>query len=96
LAPYFVLKTVVIIHNNRSFDFSLFSFSITYGFSLLRYKKVIKVFLSDKMIDKDIYCIKLRNVLHLCLYKYPGIAIKESFYQVFGIIKSMDLEIELK
>ncbi len=69
------------------------SISITYMLKLLKYKHIIKIRVFDRIHDKEITCVKLKDVIILCLFKFPSKTLEESFKILNGIIKSMNLRI---
>lgn len=91
LPSYLIVKVKIIINENKSFTFSLVSLSITYLLNLFKFNNTIKVRVHDRTHEKEIMCIKLKNVLILSLFKFPGKNIEESFNIFNGITKSMNL-----
>lgn len=47
----------------------------------------------DRIHDKEINCIRLSDILILCLYKFPSKSLEQSFKIFCGITKSMNLKI---
>lgn len=91
LPSYLIVKVKIIINDNKSFSFSIVSLNINYILNLLKFKNIIKVRVHDRIHDKEIMCIKLKNILILSLFKFPGKNIEESFNIFYGITKSMGL-----
>lgn len=91
LPSYFIVKVKININDNKSFNFIIVSLSTTYILKLLKFKHLKKVRVHDKYIEKEINCIKLKDIIILALYKFPYKDIKESFNIIYGIIKSMNL-----
>jgi len=95
LATYFIVKVNIYINDNRTFSFIIEPFSITYALNILKFKKIIKIFKNKRFYEKEILCVKLKDVIYLCLYKFPYKNINESFFILLGLIKSMKLKIIL-
>jgi large subunit ribosomal protein L11 len=93
LPNFLVVKVKININDNKTFSFNLLSLSITYLLKILKYKKIIKVSVFDRIYEKEIMCINLKDILVLCLFKFPKKDLKESFNIFNGIIKSMNLKI---
>jgi ribosomal protein L11 len=93
LPSYLVVKVKIDINENKTFTFFLESLSITYLLKLLKFKNIIKVRVFDRIHDKEIICVKLKDILILSLFKFPSKTLKESFKIFCGITKSMNLKI---
>lgn len=93
LPSYFIIKVLININDNKSFTFSIISISITYILKLLRFKTSIKLRQNNNFILQEIFCIKLKDILILSLFKFPNKSLLESFSIIFGITKSMNLHI---
>jgi hypothetical protein len=91
LPTYIVVCVHITINDNRSFTFFIDSFSITFALSILRFKIIKKEFIIDKYVDKEISCIYLKDMLNLCIYKFPKKNIKDSFFIMLGVLKSMEI-----
>jgi large subunit ribosomal protein L11 len=91
LPSYFVIKTSILIYENRSFSFQIDSFSITYAIKLLKFSKTIKILHFDRYNDKIINCIYLKDLLHLLVFKFPKEDLKKSFLIILGVLRSMKI-----
>jgi hypothetical protein len=60
---------------------------------LLKFKNIIKIRVFDRIHDKEIMCVSLKDIVILCLFKFPSKTLEESFKIFNGIIKSMNLRI---
>ena len=83
----------IFINENKTFNFHIQSLSITYLLKLLRYKNIIKMYINNRLCDKEIMCIKLKDIIILSLFKFPNKQLNESLNIFFGIVKSMNLKI---
>jgi large subunit ribosomal protein L11 len=96
LPTYFILKTIIYIFENRSFEFKTFFPSTSFILNLLKFEKTIKVILFGRINDQVIICIKLKDILQLALFKFPKYDLKNSVPLVLGTVKSMNLIIEIQ
>jgi ribosomal protein L11 len=90
LPTYIVVKVIININENRTFSFTVDGFSIPFALKILKFKKNSIVF-KNHMIFKDHMCIRLSDILNLCMYKFPYKPLQESFFILYGIIRSMKL-----
>lgn len=51
------------------------------------------MYINNRLCDKEIMCIKLKDVIILSLFKFPNKHLKESLNIFLGIVKSMNLKI---
>jgi len=93
LPSFLVVKVKININENKTFYFNIVSLSITYILKLLKFKNIIQIRVHDRMHEKEIMCIKLKDIIILSLFKFPQKSLKESFNILFGITKSMNLKI---
>ncbi len=93
LPSFLVVKVKININENKTFHFNIVSLSITYLLKLLKFKNIIQIRVHDRMHEKEIMCIKLKDIIILSLFKFPEKSLKESFNILFGITKSMNLKI---
>jgi large subunit ribosomal protein L11 len=93
LPSFFIIKVKIFINENKTFHFNIDSFSITYILKLLKFKNIVKVRVHDRIHDKEIICIKLKDIIILALFKFPGKELQESLNIFFGIIRSMNFKI---
>jgi ribosomal protein L11 len=89
LPIYLKLKVKINIHENKTFNFFIINFSLSYCFNLLKFKQIL---IKGKE-KKEFMCIYLKDVIILSIYKFPQKNITESFIIIFGLIKSMKLKI---
>lgn len=93
LPSFLIVKVKINISANKTFTFNIISLSITYMLKLLKFKKIIKINFYDRLIDKEIVCVNLKDIIILALFKFPGKQLKESFNILYGIVKSMNIKI---
>ena len=79
LPNYFVLKTTIFIYENRSTSFLIDLPSTGFILNLLKFEKIIKIKQFDRWHDKTIFCVKLYEVFKLAKFKFPELALTESF-----------------
>tara|TARA_B100000749_G_scaffold280523_1_gene277094 strand:- start:1022 stop:1429 length:408 start_codon:yes stop_codon:yes gene_type:complete len=79
LPTYFNLKVKIFIYENRSFSFEISSPSTGSILKLLRFQKKIQVKSFDRSLQKDILCVKLKDLISLALFKFPYLDLKSSF-----------------
>lgn len=91
LPSYFLLKVVIYVLDNRSFKFDIFFSSTSFILNLLKFEKIIKIRFYDRLHDKNIICILLKDVIQLALFKFPKIDLKKSIHLIWGTAKSMNL-----
>lgn len=93
LPSFLIVKVKIYINENKTFHFNIQSLSITYILKLLRYKHIVKMYINNRLCDKEIMCIKLKDIIVLSLFKFPDKQLNESLNIFFGIVKSMNLKI---
>lgn len=91
LPIYFVLKVFIYIYENKSVVFSVDLPSTGFILNLLKFNKVIKFKLFDRINEKSIACVKISCVLKLAKMKFPALPLKKSTSIIFGSLKSMQL-----
>lgn len=69
---YFCLKVVLYIFDNRSFKFSTNSPSTGFLLNLLKFEKKVKIKVHDRMHDKTLVCVFLKDLIQLALFKFPN------------------------
>jgi ribosomal protein L11 len=82
LAPYFIVKVIIYIYENRTFSFKVQMASTSFFLNLLKTEKKIQIKYHDRLHDKIILCIKLNNLIKLALFKFPLLNIKYSLYLI--------------
>lgn len=93
LPSYFTVKVIININDNRTFDFFIENTSMAYFFNILKYKYMTKIRLNNQIIEQEITCLKLKDIIILTLYKFPNYTLLESFNIVLGIIRTMNIKI---
>lgn len=96
LPIFFFVKVLINIYENRTFNFLVTGFSITFAFKRLKFEKTIKVLQFDRFYEHKILCINFKDVILLALYKFNNMDIKKVIVIVLGILKSMNLIIIFK
>lgn len=91
LPAYLMLKVIIYILDNRSFKFIVTFSSTTFILNLLKFEKIIKVKFFDRLHEKSVTCILLKDVIQLALFKFPKIDLKKSIPIIWGSIKSMNI-----
>lgn len=95
LPNYFLLKVNINIFDNRTFIFTTSLPTLGFICNLLKFEKIIKIKINDRMHDKLIMCINLYSLLKLIQFKY-GFINFNNLSIVKGVIKSMNLVIVKK
>ena len=93
LPKYFKLKVKIFIFDNRSFQCHYFYPSTGFILNLLKFSKDFKVFKSDRFITTTFFCISLKNLIKLALFKFPLFDLSQSLPVILGSIKSMKLKV---
>ncbi len=91
LPNYFLLKVVIYILDNRSFKFNVFFPTTTFIINILKFEKIIKIKFFDRLHDKSITCILLKDLIQLALFKFPQQNLMNSLPMVWGSVKSMNI-----
>jgi len=91
---YLKPKVKVKINENKTYSFTIESLSICHLINLLKEKQIIKKKIKDIIEEKEVYFIKLKDLLILTLYKFPKKKIEESFKMIYGIVRSMKIKIK--
>jgi ribosomal protein L11 len=86
LPSYFLLKVHIYILEDRSYKFSVFLPTTGY---ILSFIKKFEIF--DKIKKKPV--ISLKNVIQLCLLKFPKISLLKSFPVILGTVNTCGLTI---
>jgi len=93
LPLYFSLKVVLHIFDNRSFKFLVNSPSTGFLLNLLKFEKKIKVKVHNRMHDKILICIYLKDLIQIALFKFPHLDLNKTIPLIWGSAKSMGLVI---
>jgi len=78
LPLYFSLKVVLHIFDNRSFKFLVNSPSTGFLLNLLKFEKKIKVKVHNRMHDKILICIHLKDLIQIALFKFPHLDLNKT------------------
>lgn len=78
LPLYFSLKVVLHIFDNRSFKFLVNSPSTGFLLNLLKFEKKIKVKVHNRMHDKILICIYLKDLIQIALFKFPHLDLNKT------------------
>lgn len=92
LPSYFLLNVNINIFDNRSFAFTTSLPTLGFILNLLKFERIIKVKVNDRMHDKMIMCVKLYQLLKVIKLKF-GVINFNSVCITKGTIKSMNLVI---
>lgn len=71
LPNYFLVKVIIYILDNRSFKFEVLFPSTTFILNILKFEKTLKVKFFDRLHDKVVTCILLKDLIQLALFKFP-------------------------
>lgn len=91
LPSYFYLKVKIIIYENRTFSFNIEIPSTSYFLNLLKFEKIIKIKSLNKINLKSVFCIKLKDLIKLTLFKFPKLDLKYTIFMIIGCIKSLSI-----
>jgi ribosomal protein L11 len=78
LSNYFFLKVTINIYENKTFRFLIENPSTSYLINLLKFDKKIKVIVKNRLNDKVLSCIKLKDLIQIALFKFPNIMINKT------------------
>lgn len=93
IPTYFLLKVKIEIYENRSTSFIVDAPSTGNLLSLLKFEKLLKVQVHDRVHTKPVSCIKLEEVLKLAKFKFPELKFEKSVRIILGSVKAMNLKI---
>jgi len=93
LPNYFSLKVTILIFENKTFKFFIKKPSTSFLMNLLKFEKKIKILLKNRLNDKILNCIKLKDLIHIAIFKYPNLNIEKTLPIIWGTAKSMNLNI---
>lgn len=82
LPTYFLLKVIIYVLDNRSFKFNIFFPSTSFILNLLKFEKIIKVRVFDRVHDQSITCILLKDIIQLALFKFSKIDLNKSIFLI--------------
>lgn len=93
LPSYFTLRVHVSIYKNRSFTFSVDFPATGHLLDLLKFEKIFKVKVHDRMHEQSFECIYVYQLLKIALFKHPYLPLEESFSMIVSGAKSKGLRI---
>ena len=93
IPTYFLLKVKISIYENRSTSFIIDAPSTGNLLSLLKFEKLLKIQIHDRVHTKTVLCIKLDEVLKLAKFKFPELPFEKSVSIILGSVKAMNLYI---
>jgi len=76
LPNYITLKVIIYIYDNKTFKFLIEKPSISHLMNILKFAKKIKILNKKQLIEQNIYCIFLKDLVQLALFKFPSKNIK--------------------
>lgn len=76
LPNYITLKVIIYIYDNKTFKFLIEKPSISHLMNILKFAKKIKILNKKQLIEQNIYCIYLKDLVQLALFKFPSKNIK--------------------
>lgn len=88
---YFSLKVILHIFDNRSFKFFVNSPSTGFLLNLLKFEKKIKIRIHNRINDKILICIYLKDLIQIALFKFPDMDLSKTVPLIWGSAKSMGL-----
>lgn len=91
LPNYLTLKVVIYIYENKTFKFIIEKPSISHLMNILKFAKKIKILNKKQLIEQNIYCIYLKDLVQLALFKFPSKNIKLIVPILWGTAKSIGL-----
>lgn len=95
LPSYYKVNVMIFVYENRTFSFKLGIPSISFIFSLLKFEKLIKIFVYDRLHEQKINCVSLYTVLLLAKLKFPNGILKNSLSILLGVLKSLNISVQL-
>lgn len=87
LPSYFVLKTKIIIMEDRSYTFSVFLPTTGYILSIIKYQRIIKVHFKE--IKENL--ISLKTLVQLAKFKFPNMSLLCSVRIILGSVNSSNI-----
>jgi len=78
LPVYFLLKVTIYIFDNRTFKFNIQGPSTGFILNLLKFEKKIKVKVHNRIHDKILICINLKDLVQLALFKFSNVDLHKS------------------
>lgn len=93
LSNYFSLKVVINIYENKTFKFKIYKPATSHLLNLLKFEKKIKIKVQNRLHEKTLNCIKLKDLIQIAIFKFPNLNTKNSVPIIWGTAKSIGLSI---
>lgn len=94
LPLYFLLKVTLHIYDNRLFKFLVERPSTGFLLNLLKFERTIKIRVHNRLHDKILICIYLKDLIQIALFKLPHLDIDKALNIIWGSAKSLGLTIK--
>lgn len=91
LPNYITLKVIIYIYENKTFKFSIEKPSISHLMNILKFVKKVKIFNKNYLIEQNLYCIHLKDLVQLAIFKFPNENLKKIVPILWGTAKSIGL-----
>jgi len=78
LPSYFVLRVRIYIYENRTASFLVFCPASSFLLNALKYHRPIKITHFDRIHEKALVSISIKNIVHIALFKFPGMSLKKA------------------
>jgi len=96
LPDYLQVRVLVEVLDGKNYKYEVFKPSTGHLLYLCKFEKMVKVWSFDRWNEEKIECILLKDVLLICNFKFPILSLEESFFIVYGTLKSMKLKLLYK
>ena len=93
LPNYFIIQVIIMIFENRSYNFTIKGPTTSFLINLLKFEKKIKIPIFDRIHEKIIFCINSDDIIKIALFKFPDLNLQKSIPIILGSLKSMDIYI---
>jgi ribosomal protein L11 len=93
LSNYFSLRVIIYIYENKTFKFFINKPSSAHLMNLLKFDRKIKVLIKNTLQEKILYCIKLKDLIQIAIFKFPKKNLEKSIPIILGTAKSIGLYI---
>lgn len=87
LPTYFLLRVQILINENRTFTFNLFTPPLSSIIALLKFEREVRI--NGRKVLQN--CINLSDVIKLSNWQFPNFPLKKGIPVVLGTIKSFSL-----
>ncbi len=78
LPIYFLVRVILYIFENRSFKFNIKSPTTGFLLNLLKFEKNIQIIVFNRKHNKLIYCIYLKDLVQIALFKLPKVNLNKA------------------